>query len=221
MSLFTYWAGGEFSPPAFFIINNECSLQLCHEDIIMKIVLIVQFFVMSAFLMVGCTSKKVQKAESVSLNQDTSKLPTPEKEAYPSEGQPVNKETFRYDASKVRDCILTMIKERGITTTHAEGQEDTVVTGFRFVTEDELKRIADPSTQTQAHWTKGMYNLRLTIEPGLEQSTTVTLVMRILGCGESSLPLLRPSPYQPLRSKGILEKELFSDILRCCQSENK
>ena len=187
----------------------------------MKTVLILQFFVMSVFLVVGCASTKVQKTESVSSNQDISKLPVPEKEAYSSEVRPVNKETFRCDASKVRECILRMSKERGITTTNTEGQGDTIVTGFRFVTEDELKWIADLPGQTQAHWTKGMYNLRLTIEPGTEQSTTVTLVMRILGCGESSLPLLRPSPYQPLQSKGILEQELFSDILRCCQSENK
>ncbi len=187
----------------------------------MKIVLMFQLFVMSAFLTVGCASTKVQKTESVSPNQDISKLPMPEKEAYSSEGRPVNKEIFSFNASKVRECIIRIIKERDITITNTEGQEDTIVAGFRFVTEDELKRIADLPAQTQTHWTKGMYNLRLTMELGPGQSTTVTLVMRILGCGESSLPLLRPSPYQPLQSNGIMEQELFSDILRCCQSENK
>lgn len=178
----------------------------------------------------GCSATEVQegklsKSSSVSeINRGkppSHDIRSTEEKIQPIENQFGLTEVFSVGVQEVCDCAMQVLKERGEYIFKQEMETGITITGSRFIMSEELRRIAFLPQQDAIQWTKGNYNLRLLISSSSEKTTTITIVVRILGYGETSLPLLRPSPWWTLPSKGVVEHEIFTAILHCCQKKNK
>lgn len=171
---------------------------------------------------IGCASMEEQTAESITSNNNTSKSSFMQRDAQSSERQQEITRTFPYAYSIVKKCILQMLQERGIPINEkTEDEHKTIITTlFQSLTEETLKHIAIIPMQACTEWKKGMHTLRITVSPDTKKSTIITISLRILGYCETSLPMLRPSPWLPLTSNGTLEEEIFTAILHCCERED-
>lgn len=181
---------------------------------------------LAVVLVSGSTAAEGQKGESSSVQKEESVPPTRDASQPPLAGGEVQppvggwsgiSETVPFEVSRVRGCVLEILRERGESVPGPEGQKDVIKTGFRSVTGEELKRIAQLPMQGKARWTKGRYSIQLSASAGPGDSTVLALSVRIIGHGETELPLLRPSPWWSLRSSGVLEQEVLSAILQCCK----
>lgn len=139
----------------------------------------------------------------------------------PPESSPVDQpgltQTFLLEADAAWDCALEVLGKRGETIIRQEREAGLIVSGLRPVSQQELERIASPLSKDLFKLEKGFYQLRVTVAAGSNGKSSVTVLARILGSGETSLPLLRPRPsnWHPLQSKGFLEQEVLAAISEC------
>ncbi len=186
------------------------------------------FLVLAMCISNGCAVKEAQKdgrdysttaVEDVPIAQvqGVSEPPVTESGVSPFEAQERITQTLPCEATKVRECVLNVLRERGEIVLTPEGPKEDVITGSRTISTKELKRIASLPTQERVRWKRGMYTLHLRLSPGPDKSTLLMLAVRILGYRENGMPLLRPSPWWPLPSKGVLEQEILAAISQCCQ----
>ena len=126
-------------------------------------------------------------------------------------------QTFLLEADAAWDCALEVFGKRGETIIRQEREAGLIVSGLRPVSQQELERIASPLSKDLFKLEKGFYQLRVTVAAGSNGESNVTVLARILGSGETSLPLLRPRPsnWRPLQSKGFLEQEVLAAIYEC------
>ena len=183
-------------------------------------------FLFTIFSLLSCVTtnkqgeKSIQAAPDISADIPAQPISAPEETEENTqipEYPPDLTEAVHDAVSKVRDCVVTVFQEQGIGILSSEGEKDFIITGFRSVTEEELKRIAHLSSQPDVQWERGLCSLRLTLSPGQEMTTNLSLSLRITGCLKTSRPLLRPSAWQRLPSNGVMEREIFTAISRCCQ----
>ena len=88
---------------------------------------------------------------------------------------------------------------------------------FRNVGVDELRRIADTKRgDARIYWVRGRADLILSFSPAADERTRIDLRARILGWGETSLPLLRPSNLWTLPSSGALEGDVLAALKAHC-----
>ncbi len=169
----------------------------------------------------GCATTNEQTAEPVTTNNNTSKLSSTQRDAQSSERQPETTRTFPYEYSLVKKCILQMLQERGIPINKKteDVHKAIIATLFQSLTEEKLRHIAIIPVQARTEWKEGMYTLSITVSPDTKKSTIITISLLILGYCETSLPTLRPSPFQRLTSNGMLEEDIFTAILHCCQQD--
>jgi len=66
------------------------------------------------------------------------------------------------------------------------------------------------------HWVRGRADLILSFSPAADERTRIDLRARILGWGETSLPLLRPSNWWTLPSSGALEGDVLAALKAHC-----
>lgn len=138
----------------------------------MKLVLIpfLPLFVMLSAS--GCSATEVQESKlsksSSAREMNRVKPPSPdlrstEEKIKPIENQFGLTEVFSVEAREVCDCAMQVLKERGEHIFKQETKTDITITGSRFIMPEELQRIAFLPQQDAIRWTKGNYNLRLSI----------------------------------------------------------
>lgn len=192
----------------------------------MRKVLFAASFLFVIFSLLGCANTNTQGGKSIHdapdipdaiSTQSISAAAETEENTQIPEYPPDLTEAVHGEASKVRDCVVKVFQEQGIGISSSEGEKNFIIAGFRSVTKEELKRIAHLSSQPNVQWKMGICTLRITLSPGQDLTTNLSLFLRITGCFKTSLPLLRPSTWQRLPSNGVMEREIFTAISRCCQ----
>ncbi|HHT9110676.1 MAG TPA: hypothetical protein ACFYDZ_05885 [Candidatus Brocadiaceae bacterium] len=170
----------------------------------------------------GCATTKRQDSKSASSAQAISETPVTIEQTQPITETEKQSNVLPVGALKARQCIIQVLQEIGETVIDSTDNTNEIVTRFKFVSYDKLQKIASiPEQKNKIKLERGGYNLRLHIYPASENSTVLEISIRILGNLETSLPLLRPSTYQPLPSRGTLEQEIYNAILKCCQEKDK
>lgn len=115
-------------------------------------------------------------------------------------------------------CVQTVLTGQGESIIRVDEEQGVIMTRLRPVDLKTLHRIAVTDRAGAAiRWTKGMYQLTIALSPGEQGGTRVRTAARILGCGETALPLMRPSPWWPLPSTGNLEAGILSAITASCR----
>ena len=113
-------------------------------------------------------------------------------------------------------CAHTVLTSHGESIFQVDTDHSVIITGFRFISPPELQRIANTTLGGQhIRWTRGMYQLTLTLPPDAGDTPHIQVSARILGAGHTSLPLLRPSHWWPLPSNGTLEGDLLAALTAC------
>lgn len=116
-------------------------------------------------------------------------------------------------------CVQAVLAGQGEPIIHVDEEQGTMMTRLRPVDAETLHRIAATNrTGAAIRWTKGMYQLTVTLSPGEQGGTRVRAAARILGYGESDLRLMRPSPWWPLSSTGDLEADILAAVMASCQA---
>jgi hypothetical protein len=92
---------------------------------------------------------------------------------------------------------------------------------FRYVSAEELERIAQGPLKGEARWSRGRVDLFATFAAAARSSTRAELRARILAEAETPEPALRPTNLRPLASSGALEAELVAALKARCQMEAK
>jgi len=97
-------------------------------------------------------------------------------------------------------------------------KQGVVITTMRSVEPEELQQIANIKPGGgQISWKQGSYQLIINLSPVEQQRTKVKVSVRIVGSGETRLPLMRPSLLQLLPSTGRLERDILSDLASQCR----
>ena len=115
-------------------------------------------------------------------------------------------------------CARSVLEQRGEAILRQDAQQGRLLTWPRFVGPDELARLAILASPDRAAWVEGMYQLQLTIAPGGAGPARWGIEARLLGRHGESLPLLRPSPWERLVSRGVLEQEVAGALSGCSSS---
>ncbi|MFO0793770.1 MAG: hypothetical protein U0586_06885 [Candidatus Brocadiaceae bacterium] len=180
----------------------------------------VMIILVTMSIAIGCATPK-QQGEQATVMLDVPETPSTEKQTQPGKEMENQSNVLPVDALKARECTLQVLEEYGETVMSSEENTSEIVTQFKFIDLDKLQKIASvPEQNKKIRWQKGGYNLRLHIYPVSENSTTLEISIRIIGNLETSLPLLRPSTYQTLPSRGTLEQEIYNAILKCCEDNS-
>lgn len=120
--------------------------------------------------------------------------------------------------SSVLDCVETFLISRGESIFRIDKEKGIITTGFHWVGPEELRRIAVLDRgKGQIRWTKGIYQLTISLSPAEGGKTQIQVNARIFGAGETSLPLMRPSLWWPLPSTGSLEGDILAALVIHCQ----
>jgi hypothetical protein len=116
-------------------------------------------------------------------------------------------------------CARDVLKEQGWKVVDLKSAKSQI-RAFRHLGRDDLLRVAHTSLATsEVRWSQGRADLRLNLEEASSGSTRIDLSLRILAYAETSLPLLRPTNWFPLPSRGILESELLAALKEDCASQ--
>jgi hypothetical protein len=92
---------------------------------------------------------------------------------------------------------------------------------FRYVTAEDLKRIAQGPRDSQASWSRPRVDLIVSFAAAASRMTRVELRARIFAETETPELALRPTNLQPLASTGVLEDELIAALKARCSAEAK
>ncbi len=123
--------------------------------------------------------------------------------------------------SAIVRCVTTTLEERGWNVLPLKADKKQLL-ALRNVEADELRRIADTKRgQSEIHWVQGRVHLVLSFSPANDQQTRIVIKARILGQGEASLPVLRPSNLWTLPSTGALEGDVLAALRVCCGPATK
>ena len=170
----------------------------------------------------GCATTERQDSKSASSTQAIPETPVAIEQTQPITETEKQSNVLPVGHLEAKQCIMQVLQEFGETIIDSTDNTNEIVTRFKFVSYDKLQKIASiPEQKNKIKLERGGYNLRLHIYPASENSTALEISLRIIGNLETSLPLLRPSTYQPLPSKGILEQEIYNAILKCCEEKDK
>lgn len=116
-------------------------------------------------------------------------------------------------------CVQAVLAGQGEPIIRVDEERGVIMTRLRPVDAETLHRIAATNRAGAAtRWTKGMYQLTITLSAGEQGGTRVRAAARILGYGESDLHLMRPSPWWPLSSTGNLEADILAAVMASCQA---
>jgi hypothetical protein len=114
-------------------------------------------------------------------------------------------------------CVESVLTDRGESIFKVDQKQGVVTTSMRSVEPEELQGIADTNQGGgRIRWTQGSYQLTINLSPVNRQGTQVQVNTRILGLGETSLPLMRPSLLRPLPSTGVLEGDILAALSSRC-----
>jgi hypothetical protein len=114
-------------------------------------------------------------------------------------------------------CVESVLTSRGESIFRVDREQGVVTTSLRSVEPEELQQIADTQQAGgRIRWTQGSYQLFINLSPVNKQRTKVQVSTRILGSGETSLPLMRPSMLRPLPSTGMLEGDILAALASQC-----
>lgn len=117
------------------------------------------------------------------------------------------------------DCVQAVLTDRGEPIFRVDEEQGVVITGFRMVGPEGLRRIATTDRGGgRIRWTKGIYQLTLILSRVEGGGTRVQARARILGAGETSLSLMRPSAWWPLPSTGSLEGDVLAALTASCRA---
>lgn len=117
----------------------------------------------------------------------------------------------------VLSCVQAVLIAQGEKLWRVDQENSTIITAFRLVNPSALRQIAIiHRAAAEIRWLKGRYQLTITLSQAERDGTRVRAVARILGYGESALPLMRPSPWIPLPSTGTLEGDALAAIIAAC-----
>lgn len=115
-------------------------------------------------------------------------------------------------------CVKSVLTERGESILKVDQKQGVVITTMRSVEPEELQQIANIKPGGgQISWKQGSYQLIINLSPVEQQRTKVKVSVRIVGSGETRLPLMRPSLLQLLPSTGRLERDILSDLASQCR----
>jgi hypothetical protein len=127
----------------------------------------------------------------------------------------------RGDPSVLRECVLLALKQTGWLPSSLM-EAGTHLSVSRVVDPDELARIAFTGIAGgRVQWSEGRVDTAWDLEPHRKNTTTVRIMVRILGRGTTSLPIMRPSDWWPLASTGTLERKLLNSIAAKCAANSK
>jgi hypothetical protein len=113
------------------------------------------------------------------------------------------------------DCARSILQQHGETILRPSAQSDQLLTWPHQVDREELARLAVITDTDQAQWLDGMYQIQITLVSDESGAPRLDVEARILGRQRTSLPLLRPSPWQRLDSSGVIEQEVNADLAAC------
>jgi len=114
-------------------------------------------------------------------------------------------------------CVQAVLTARGEKIWRVDKENSTIITAFRLVNPSALRQIAIIHRAAAGiRWLKGRYQLTITLSQAEREGTRIQAMARILGYGESALPLMRPSPWIPLPSTGTLEGDALTAITAAC-----
>lgn len=117
-------------------------------------------------------------------------------------------------------CVQAVLTSQGESIIRVDEERGVIMTGFRRVSREALQRIAATKRGgATVRWTKGIYQLIITLSPVERGGTQVRAAARILGYGETSMPALRPSPWWPLPSTGNLEARTLAAVTTSCRAD--
>ncbi len=117
------------------------------------------------------------------------------------------------------DCVRAVLAARGESIFRVDEEQGVVTTSFRLVNPEELRRIAVTDREAgRIRWTRGIYQLTIILSPVNGDGTRVRVSARVLGAGETFLPLMRPSNWWPLPSTGSLESDVLAALTAHCRA---
>lgn len=118
-------------------------------------------------------------------------------------------------------CIQAVVTAQGESIIRVDEEQGVIMTRLRPVDLEILHRIAvTDRAGAVIRWTKGIYQLTITLSPGEQGGTRVRAAARILGYDESDLRLMRPSPWWPLASTGHLEAGILATVIASCRANS-
>lgn len=118
-------------------------------------------------------------------------------------------------------CIQAVVTAQGESIIRVDEEQGVIMTRLRPVDLEILHRIAvTDRAGAVIRWTKGIYQLNITLSPGEQGGTRVRAAARILGYDESDLRLMRPSPWWPLASTGHLEAGILAAVIASCRANS-
>ena len=185
---------------------------------IMKIKLWLAMAFFSVFPLTGCVSKEAQRENPSAGAQNIPEETIPTAQSKSGENEQFQLDIIPAGITKVKQCIMQVLQGRGETIAISPEKANEITTQMKFVSLDKLQTIADISTQQdKIRWEKGGYNIHITMETETDTSTKILITLRIIGYFETSLPLFRPSTWERIPSKGVLEQEIYNAISDCCK----
>lgn len=115
-------------------------------------------------------------------------------------------------------CVQSVLTSRQESIFKVDQKQGVVMTSLRSVEPEELERIANTSQAGERiRWTQGSYQLTINLTSVSRQKTQLQVSARIMGSGETSLPLMRPSMLQSLPSTGRLESDILTALTSQCR----
>jgi hypothetical protein len=127
-------------------------------------------------------------------------------------------------------CAISALEKQGwsFLPSHEQGmnvlpseKERKELLAIRELRPDELRRDADTSQHEGSEGVQGRANLNLNFSPANGNATRIDARLRIVAEAATPVPVLRPSNWSPLRSTGVLEKEVLVALQSHCGPARK
>ena len=150
-------------------------------------------------------AKKAAPCSRVSAGQSGDEDLRP---AQPDDGYCID---IKGDLIEVKEFVASALQEKGWSPLPPHLPDRLSLS--KRVEPEELRHIA--VTQIAGgniHWTEGRVDLTLAFESRGKGNTEVRLFLNILGRGNTSLPIMRPSDLWPLTSTGRLEHDVLAGM---------
>jgi hypothetical protein len=124
------------------------------------------------------------------------------------------------DPAELKQCLTSVLQEKGWSPLPPE-LPDRLSLG-RQVDPEELRKIAVTEIAGgKIQWTEGRVDASLSLKSQSKGTSEVRLFVRILGRGNASFPVMRPSDWWPLASTGRLEEDLLAQVAASCEGKER